>query len=119
MSVIDMGRTAVTVDLCVCGIDTAGLGCRRWHMGRGHRQHRGRSVVHCRLLPQPDGGRPDRAESAVDAGSAPADAENIALSNRTTRTDSVGDANIVDMGYHYVAGVTLFKLTGRGARRSG
>jgi hypothetical protein len=35
----------------------------------------------------------------VDAGSDTA--ENLGLDTRTTRTDQVGDAGIVDMGYHY------------------
>jgi parallel beta helix pectate lyase-like protein/List-Bact-rpt repeat protein/von Willebrand factor type A domain-containing protein len=52
-----------------------------------------------------------RQSPAVDAGSDPADARTIALSDRTTRTDAVYDANAVDMGYHYVAGVTLLTLT--------
>ena len=52
-----------------------------------------------------------RQSPAVDAGSGPADARDIALANRTTRTDGVADANTVDMGYHYAEGVTLFTLT--------
>ncbi len=48
---------------------------------------------------------------AVDAGSGPADATNIAMSEHTTRTDGVNDANTVDMGYHYIEGVTLLSLT--------
>ncbi len=35
----------------------------------------------------------------VDAGSDTA--ENLGLDTRTTRSDQVGDAGIVDMGYHY------------------
>jgi len=52
-----------------------------------------------------------RQSPAVDAGSGPAAAPEIALSDRTTRTDAVGDANEVDLGYHYVEGVTLLTLT--------
>jgi subtilisin family serine protease len=37
----------------------------------------------------------------VDAGSDEANVPGIDLANYTTRTDSVGDQNIVDMGYHY------------------
>jgi hypothetical protein len=37
----------------------------------------------------------------VDAGSADANSPGIDLANYTTRTDSVNDVNIVDMGYHY------------------
>jgi hypothetical protein len=48
---------------------------------------------------------------AVDAGHGPAGAPDILLADRTTRTDSVHDANTVDLGYHYAQGVTLFKLT--------
>jgi len=52
-----------------------------------------------------------RQSPAVDAGSGPADARDIALADRTTRTDSAYDAGTVDMGYHYVEGVTLLTLT--------
>jgi hypothetical protein len=52
-----------------------------------------------------------RQSPAVDAGSGPANAVGIDLAGRTTRTDGVPDANTVDMGYHYVQGVTLFTLT--------
>ena len=52
-----------------------------------------------------------RQSPAVDAGSGLASAADIALADRTTRTDGVGDVNTVDMGYHYVEGVTLFSLT--------
>jgi hypothetical protein len=37
----------------------------------------------------------------VDSGSADANDPNISLDTYTTRTDSVNDVNIVDMGYHY------------------
>jgi len=47
---------------------------------------------------------------AVDAGNAPADASGIRLGERTTRTDGVPDKGIVDLGYHYPEGVTLYKL---------
>jgi hypothetical protein len=52
-----------------------------------------------------------RQSPAVDAGSGAADSPSIALSDRTTRTDGQGDAGIVDMGYHYNQGVTLYTLT--------
>jgi predicted outer membrane repeat protein len=52
-----------------------------------------------------------RQSPAVDAGSGPANARTIALSDLTTRTDAAYDVNTVDMGYHYVAGVTLLTLT--------
>jgi predicted outer membrane repeat protein len=39
--------------------------------------------------------------NCVDAGSADADDPSIGLGTYTTRTDSISDANIVDMGYHY------------------
>jgi hypothetical protein len=46
----------------------------------------------------------------VDAGSGPADAPRIALNTHTTRTDGVGDANTVDMGYHYRSGLVQYRL---------
>ncbi|MCB2173501.1 right-handed parallel beta-helix repeat-containing protein, partial [archaeon] len=61
-------------------------------------------------LSQVDAGQ-GRQSPAVDAGSGPADATTIALADRTTRTDGVGDANEVDLGYHYAEGVTLLALT--------
>ncbi len=44
-------------------------------------------------------GQPDDSP-CIDAGSD--FAANLGLSNRTTRTDCVGDTDYVDMGYHYV-----------------
>ena len=35
----------------------------------------------------------------------------IGLADRTTRTDGVGDADIVDMGYHYAQGLVQYRLT--------
>ncbi|RKY24898.1 MAG: hypothetical protein DRP62_02675, partial [Planctomycetota bacterium] len=50
--------------------------------------------------------------NCVDAGSADSNDPNIGLDNYTTRTDSVGDANTVDMGYHYHPFVVpQYKLT--------
>jgi hypothetical protein len=46
---------------------------------------------------------------AVDAGSNTAGA--VGLADRTTRTDGVGDANIVDMGYHYAQGLVQYRVT--------
>jgi hypothetical protein len=47
---------------------------------------------------------------AVEAGSGQVEAPRIALSERTTRTDGTPDAGLVDLGYHYSEGVTLYKL---------
>jgi hypothetical protein len=48
---------------------------------------------------------------AVDAGSADANDPYIALHTHTTRTDGVGDASIVDMGYHYRQGLVQYRVT--------
>ncbi len=48
----------------------------------------------------------------VDSGSADANAPSIGLDTYTTRTDSITDAGIVDMGYHYLPFfVPQYKLT--------
>ncbi|UCG59514.1 MAG: right-handed parallel beta-helix repeat-containing protein [Phycisphaerales bacterium] len=47
----------------------------------------------------------------VDAGSGDANDPRIALDDHSTRTDGVGDANTVDMGYHYREGLTQYELT--------
>ena len=49
----------------------------------------------------------------VDSGSGDADDPNISLDTYTTRTDSVPDAGIVDLGYHYLRSIELppVKLT--------
>ena len=46
---------------------------------------------------------------AVDAGSG--SASSVGLSDRTTHTEGIPDAGIVDLGYHYAEGVTLYELT--------
>jgi subtilisin family serine protease len=43
----------------------------------------------------------DVESPCVDSGSADANDPNIGLDTYTTRTDSVNDVNVVDMGYHY------------------
>ena len=48
---------------------------------------------------------------AVDAGSSLAGDPRVDLATRTTRTDGLPDEGAVDLGYHYVEGVTLFTLT--------
>jgi hypothetical protein len=48
---------------------------------------------------------------AVDAGIADANNPLINLADRTTRTDGVGDAGTVDMGYHYSQGLVQYRLT--------
>jgi len=48
---------------------------------------------------------------AVDVGSGLAGDPQIDLGSRTTRTDGLPDDGAVDLGYHYVEGVTLFTLT--------
>ena len=55
-------------------------------------------------------GQPETSP-AVDAGSIPSSA--AALDTRTTRTDSVADSNIVDLGYHYnvVSSLTVLRGT--------
>jgi hypothetical protein len=60
-------------------------------------------------LSQTEAGQ-QRQSPAVDAGSGPADAPEIGLGARTTRTDGVSDQGAVDLGYHYLEGVTLYKL---------
>ena len=49
----------------------------------------------------------------VDAGSADANDPNIGLDSYTTRTDSIGDAGTVDIGYHYgdASGLREVQLT--------
>ena len=61
-------------------------------------------------LSQTEAGQTEQSP-AVDAGSGPAAAPDVALADRTTRTDGVDDVGIVDMGYHYDIGVTLYTLT--------
>ncbi|MHC4498684.1 MAG: right-handed parallel beta-helix repeat-containing protein, partial [Planctomycetota bacterium] len=48
---------------------------------------------------------------AVDVGSADANDPTVGLGTYTTRTDGVGDANAVDMGFHHQRGLTQFRLT--------
>ena len=50
-----------------------------------------------------------RQSPAVDAGGSAAGAV-AGMSTRTTRADGIGDADNVDMGYHYAQGVTLYTL---------
>jgi len=47
----------------------------------------------------------------VDIGSANANDPDIGLGDYTTRTDSVNDVDIVDLGYHYDDGILGYRLT--------
>ncbi|MHC4499632.1 MAG: right-handed parallel beta-helix repeat-containing protein, partial [Planctomycetota bacterium] len=49
--------------------------------------------------------------NCVDGGSGDANDPNIGMYTYTTRIDGKGDANRVDMGYHYPEGVPRYELT--------